>query len=184
MNSTFYEDIMNLMNEGKSSEDIASLMVEALNKAQEERNAKLNAEAIKAKKVAHIKRVADLVNEYFETFEPGLLDGFEITEEDCADVLANLEEMVKLVKNVKTITVSEPQVKFMKGDAGVDTMHNMFDDVWKEISDIKDKITFNPKASVELRGNGGKPNPEFKPPVHKPQTDDEIIKDFLDKILK
>ena len=45
MNGTFYEDIMNLMNEGKSSEDIASLMVEALNKAQEERNAKLNAEA-------------------------------------------------------------------------------------------------------------------------------------------
>lgn len=175
MNSTFYEDIMNLMNEGKSSEDIASMMVEALNKVQEEHNAKKNAEATKAKKVAYMKRFADLVNEYFETFEPGLLDGVEVTEDECAEMLESLEELVKLVKNVKTITISEPQIKFMKGDAGVDTMHNMFDDVWKEITDIKDKITFNPKANVELKGNGGK---------SKPKTDDDVIKDFLDSILK
>lgn len=170
MNSTFYEDIMNLMNEGKSSEDIASLMVEALNKAQEERNAKLNAEAIKAKKVAYMKRFADLVNEYFETFEPGLLDGVEVTEDECAEMLESLEELVKLVKNVKTFTISEPKVKFTKSDvdSGVSTMHSMFDDVWKEIGDIKGKITSKT---------------EFKAPA-KPKTDDEIIQEFLDKILK
>lgn len=168
MNSTFYEDIMNLMNEGKSSEDIASLMVEALNKAQEERNA----ETIKAKKVAYMKRFVDLVNEYFETFEPGLLDGIEITEDECAEMLDSLEELVKLVKNVKTLTISEPKAKFTKADvdSGVSAMRNMFDDVWKEINDIKGRVTFNPKASVELKGN-------------KPKTDDEIISEFLDKIL-
>lgn len=176
MNGNFYEDIINLMGEGKSSDDIANMMIEALNKVQKEQEEKRRAEA---KRASYMKRFADLVNEYFDTFEPKLLDGVKITEEECAEMLDSLRDWVKLVKGANaTFTINDPNIKFIKSTDGFSAINNMINDIWKELSG-----SVKPKANHSVTPTPTVPKADSTTKANPPKTEDEIISDFLKKIL-
>lgn len=168
----FYTNIMAELTAGKSIDDIAKALTDSLNKAK----ADMEAQTVKAQKMEYVRKLAALVSEYMTKFAPDVSEDFDLTDEDAETIMEALDETIDLLRSAKSIIKNPNTIKFGKADSGIsvnETLTSMFDEIYAEI----DKLKRNP---INLKS---KPNPDFKPPVHKAKTDDEVISEFLDKIL-
>ena len=102
---TNFEDILARLQKGESIDTIGEEFAEAMNRAYEQYQKEQEVNAIETNKIAILREMMELMDEYVEIAKPDVLQEFQeaIDEVDYKEVMKSIDSMLEMVVGLKNL---------------------------------------------------------------------------------